>query len=63
MIVELTKISPQMADALRDSGEYAEYIMEFASGERIICNGDMLTQAMEDGVLWEDFLYSLGYIE
>jgi len=63
MIVELTKISPKEAEALWDSNEYAEYIMEFAAGERIICNGDTLLQAMEDRVLWEDFLYSLGYLE
>jgi hypothetical protein len=33
--------------------EYAEYIM--AHSNRIICNGDTLIEAMEDGELYEDF--------
>ena len=37
--------------------EYAEYIMEHADGsERIICNGDTLIKAMEDGYLYDDFV-------
>lgn len=40
--------------------QYAEYIMDHAGGDRIICNGDTLTCAMEDGYLWEDFLESIG---
>jgi hypothetical protein len=35
---------------------YAEFIMERAAGERLICNGDMLVDAMEDGYLLEEFL-------
>lgn len=37
--------------------EYAYYIM--ANSEMPICNGDMLTEAMESGYLWQEFLYSL----
>jgi len=39
--------------------EYAEYIEEHCHGDRIICNGDTLIRAMEDGYLWEDFRESM----
>ena len=39
---------------------YAEYIMEHSAGDRIICNGDTLLDAMEDGYLFDDYLLSLG---
>jgi hypothetical protein len=35
--------------------EYAEYVMTHCHGDRIICNGDTLISAMEDGYLYEDF--------
>lgn len=35
--------------------DYAEYIMENCHGERIICNGDTLIEAMEQGYLYQDF--------
>ena len=35
--------------------EYAEYIMEHCSGDRIICNGDTLCDAMEDLYLYDSF--------
>lgn len=35
--------------------EYSEYIMEHCHGDRIICNGDTLISAIEDGYLFEDF--------
>ena len=42
-----------------DNGEfdeqYAEYIMEHCGGERIICNGDTLCDAMEDLYLYDSF--------
>lgn len=38
---------------------YAEYIMEHRYGDRLICNGDMLIQAMEDGYLYDDFMASI----
>lgn len=45
-------------DAGKLDAEYAEYIMEHAAGDRVICNGDTLTAAMEDQYLLEDFLSS-----
>ena len=44
---------------LQYSDAYAEYIMENSKGDRVICNGDTLTEAMEDGYLFEEFLNSL----
>jgi len=38
---------------------YSEYIMEHSKGDRIICNGDTLIRAMEDGYLWESFKESM----
>lgn len=35
--------------------EYMEYIMENCHGDRMICNGDMLVVAAEEGYLYEDF--------
>lgn len=34
---------------------YSEYIMEHCRGDRLICNGDTLITAMEDGYLLDDF--------
>ena len=39
--------------------QYAEYIMDHAAGDRVICNGDTLLAAMEDGYLLEDFKDSI----
>lgn len=39
--------------------QYAEYIMEHAGGDRVICNGDTLLLAMEDFYLFEDFKDSM----
>ena len=50
-------------DELAYSSEYAEYIMDNAVGQRIICNGDTLIQAQEDFFLWEEFLDSRGLVE
>ena len=38
---------------------YAEYIMERCGGDRMICNGDTLIEAMEDGYLFDSFKDSL----
>jgi len=38
---------------------YAEYIMERCGGDRVICNGDTLIAAMEDGYLFDSFKDSL----
>jgi hypothetical protein len=34
---------------------HMEYIMEHCGGDRMICNGDMLIEAQEEGYLYEDF--------
>lgn len=34
---------------------HMQYIMENCHGDRVICNGDMLIEAQEDGYLYEDF--------
>ena len=47
-------------DELAYSDEYVEYIMENAPGDRVICNGDMLLEAMEDGYLFREFCESIG---
>lgn len=39
------------------SNEYAEFIM--ANGDRLCCNGDMLTELMEELYLFDEFLASL----
>lgn len=36
-------------------GVYMEYIMENCHGDRMICNGDMLVVAAEEGYLYEAF--------
>jgi len=36
--------------------EYAEFIMQHSAGDRLICNGDMLIAAMEDGYLADKFI-------
>lgn len=35
--------------------QHMMYIMENCHGERLICNGDMLIEAVEDGYLYEEF--------
>lgn len=49
----------EQLDELSYSEQYADYIMEHSQGDRMICNGDTLLQAMEDGYLFEDFVESL----
>lgn len=50
-------------DEAYDKGEmdaaYAEYIQARPCGDRLICNGDQLLRAMEDGYLLDDFKESL----
>lgn len=46
-------------DSLALDVEYAEYIMNNCHGDRVIGNGDMLIQAMEDFYLYEDFRDSM----
>lgn len=44
---------------LQYSPEYANYIMD-SDSDRPICNGNMLTEAMEEGFLFEEFVTSIG---
>lgn len=48
-----------------DSGkyddEYAEYIIAKSAGDRLICNGDSLIRAMEDGYMYAEFRDSVIY--
>ena len=41
-------------DELMYSSEYADFIM--ANGDRPCCNGDMLTELMGEGYLWDEFV-------
>lgn len=50
----------QQLEALSYSSEYAEFIMSNGDmSERVICDGDTLTLAMEAGYLFDEFLKSL----
>lgn len=49
-------LSADRIDELQSSNEYAEYIMDNCGGKRIICNGDTLLEAQEDGYLFAEFL-------
>ena len=40
------------------SQEYAQYIMDHAGGDVLICNGDTLLQQMEAGYLFDDYVRS-----
>lgn len=47
---------------LQDSSDYADFIMENPRKETAhICNGNLLTIAMEKGLLFDEFLESRGY--
>ena len=48
-------IEEQFDQGLLDDS-YAEFIMEHSKGDRVICNGDTLLDAMEDGYMIEEFL-------
>lgn len=47
-------------DQLAMSDAYAEYIMDNCHGDRIICNGDTLIRAIEDGYLFDSFVDSVA---
>ena len=48
-------MTSEQLDELCHSEEYAEYIMKNGS-RRIICNGNMLLEAMESGYLFDEFV-------
>lgn len=57
-------IKDNALDDLMYSAEYAEYIMRNCGNDRLICNGDMLLEAMEDEYLFKDFVAEyLGNLE
>lgn len=57
----MKQITISEMEDLQYSSEYAEFIMNNASGDaRAICNGHMLTDAMESLYLFDDFLMSQG---
>lgn len=58
---QLITLNDTELDELNYSEEYAEYIMDNCGGDRVICNGDTLLAAQEDGYLFEEFLESLGF--
>ena len=50
---EMEELFPMHCDA------YAEYLMNNRTDECVICNGDTLIQAMENGILYDQFIDSL----
>ena len=61
MIKLLRQVSSERLDELKYDGEYAEYIMANADSEEVvICNGDTMLDALEQGYLWKEFLTSRG---
>lgn len=55
-----TKMITEIPEDLCYSIEYAQYIMNNCGGDRLICDGDMLTIAMEELYLFEQFLEHLS---
>ena len=49
-------LSGKAIDDLGDSSEYADFIIENCKGDRVITNGFLLTEAMEEGYLFDEFL-------
>lgn len=49
-------------DDLMHSNEYGEFIMDNCAGDRMICNGDTLLDAMEEGYLFDEFLEFKGIV-
>jgi hypothetical protein len=54
----LRQVSQERLDELTFSSDYINYIGQH--GDRAICNGDTLLEAMEDLYLFDDFLVSRG---
>ena len=55
-VIEKRTIRERAEDGDYDSDAYAEFIMDNCGGDRIICNGDTLVCAMEDGYLFDEFV-------
>ena len=57
----MKQLTENQLDDLSYSPEYAEYIMENCDpSEVIICDGDTLLNAMENGYLWNEFCASIN---
>jgi len=56
----MAKLSAEQIEQLATSHAYSEYIINNCHGDRLICNGDTLVEAIEDQYLWEEFLDSIG---
>ena len=55
----MKNLTNKMIEELMYSNEYAEFLMNDCKGEIVICNGDTLTEAMESGFMFEEFLATL----
>lgn len=53
-LMRRAKIEREVEDGKHDT-QYAEFIMDRSAGERIICNGDTLIEAMESGDYFDSF--------
>lgn len=58
---QLITLDDTELDELQFSPEYATFIMDNAGGDRVICNGDTLLDAQQDGYLFVEFLESRGF--
>ena len=61
-MVTPTHLTNSQRDDLMYSSDYAEFIMEHSKGDRVICNGHLLLDAMEDGYLFDEFLESQSVV-
>lgn len=57
----MTKATSTQLETLQESTEYADFLM-YNCADRIICNGDALLDAIEDGHMFDEFLTSIGLI-
>ena len=55
---EFTRLDIMYGQGKLDS-EYSQYIMNNCKGERLICNGDMLVDAIESQYLYNEFIESM----
>jgi len=46
-------------DGLMYSDQYADFLMENYDADLPICNGDMLLEIMERGIMFNEFLLSI----
>lgn len=64
MIVNNRRIIMEAAVLRGDyDSEYAQFIMDNCGGDRMICNGDTLILAQENGYLFDEFVDYLEDLE